>query len=212
MVRFMVKKNTREMPTISRSSVILKRLLPIQDYHMLQLQVKRKQLLNQHQYLKQPLNLLPKLQVHQPLSLLVQQVSHILLVLTTTQELPLWTQMLWFGKEPTSMMVKSMGTRRETTTRTISKNTVMTKRPKLTLESHTLPPLSKLVMHQLRLQKMQQVYHMQMTKVFTTQMHQKWIQMPRFGKEKTFTMVKSMVKKIGKCGLDNLWIMALTPK
>ena len=81
---------------------------------------------------------------------LVQLVFPILVVINTIQELQPWTQMVQFGKELTSMTVQSMDTRKVTTMRMTSRNTVKTKKLRLTLEFHTLPPFSKLQVHQLQ--------------------------------------------------------------
>jgi hypothetical protein len=57
-------------------------------------------------------------------------------VLIITQELPQWTQMLKFGKEPLSMMVKFMDIKKAIMMKMIFKNMVMTKKLKLTLDYH----------------------------------------------------------------------------
>jgi hypothetical protein len=85
MVKLMVRKNTKEMPTIFKHLVISKRLLPTPDYHTPQPYHKRKQ-----PQLEHLLRLTMLLQQYS----LVQQVSHILQVPITTQEHPAWTQML----------------------------------------------------------------------------------------------------------------------
>jgi len=89
------------------------------------------------------------------------QEFHILMqVVRIIQEHQQWTQMLKFGKELTSIMEKLMVIRKEIMMKMTSRNTEMTKRLRQTPDFHTLQPFFKQIMHQQRLQKINQVYHM----------------------------------------------------
>jgi len=79
---------------------------------------------------------LEMLQLH--MQRMMQEFHILMLVVPTIQEPQLWIQTHWFGKELTSMMVKSMGIKKEIMTRMISRNMEMTKKLKPTLDSHML--------------------------------------------------------------------------
>jgi hypothetical protein len=147
------------MRTISKNTVMIKKLRPIPESHTLLLSCKlQSKMLQQHM-------------------LRTMQVFHtLMLVVLITQELQPWTQMVQFGKELTSMMVKLTDTRKETTMRMISKNTAKTKKSRPIPDFHTLPPFSKPKMHQLLFSSATLVFHILQVLIITQELHQ-WTQM-----------------------------------
>jgi hypothetical protein len=171
-VRSMEKNNTKRMQMIFKLMDKLKRMLPTLESHMLQ-----------HLF-----NLIP-----QPNMLRMMQVFHILMVVElTTQEPHQWIQMVQFGKELKSMMVRfteKSNTKRMPTT---SRPMVKLKRMLLTLESHMHPLLFNLKPQE---QSMFQILESHIFLVLpTTQVLPPWTQMPLFGKEVLSMTVKSMEK------------------
>jgi len=103
-------------------------------------------------------------------------------VLITIQVLQRWTQMLLYGKELQSTMVKSTERKNINRMPTTSKPTVKLKKLLLILESHMLQLFSNF-RHQQPMLRMTRVFHTLMQKETIIQEPQPWIQMPRFGKE-----------------------------
>ena len=132
MERFMVKSNINRMPTISRPTVNSKKWLLILESHMHQ----------PSSFPLKPQEVMPRTRME----------SHILMVaVIIIQEPHQWTQMLWSGKEPISMMERSMEKNNINKMPMISRPMVRSKRLLLTPEFHICLPFNlkpKLQVHQ----------------------------------------------------------------
>jgi hypothetical protein len=173
MAKFTVRNNTKKMPTTSKHTVKLKRLLLTQEFLM------------------HPLLFNSILQLNMPRMI---KVSHILMeVVLITQVLLQWIQTNQYGKEQQFMTVRPMVRNNIKKMQMISKLMVKPKRQLQTLE---------FLMLQLSFKWKLQVPYLFQTLVFhilqellITQVPLPWTQMLLSGKEKISMMVKYTVKK-----------------
>jgi len=186
-VRSMGRKIIKRMLTTFKLMVKSKRLLQTPDSHMLQHSSKLTNLVD-HQ--------------SQVLHSFQKQVSHTLRVLPITLVQVQWTQMVQFGKELLSMMVRY--TERKIIKRMLTTFKHMVKHKKMlpTLESHMPQHSSKLtnlvdhqsqVLHSFQKQVSHTLVELPITLVLVP-----WIQTKLSGKELLFMMAKSMERKIIK--------------
>jgi len=125
-------------------------------------------------------------------------VSHTSRELFTTQVPQRWTQMLLFGKELPSMMVRYTVRRISKTMPIPSRNMERTRRLQPTLEFLMHQLWFNLLMHQLSMQVMIKNSHILMVEVTIIQVPQRWTQINLFGKELPSMMVRYMVRKSTK--------------
>jgi hypothetical protein len=169
MARFTERNNIKRMLTTSKPMAPSKRMLPIQESHMLLLFSKWKPQLNMLRMLKD---------------------SHILMLRATiTQEPPQWTPTDLFGKEKPSMTERFMvrnNTRRMLTT---SKLMELSKKMLLIRESHTHQLSFKWIL-QLDMLRMLKDSHTLTRVEITIQVPQRWTLTDQSGRERASTMAR----------------------